>query len=66
MAIGKNRAVFPQLTLIGAYLDSTLAEDGGKGDNLKKPKRLCVYLQDFAPPPTWCATCTPPGRRTKK
>jgi hypothetical protein len=31
-AIAKNKAAFPQLTLIGTYLDTTLAEANGEED----------------------------------
>lgn len=46
-AIARNKAAFPQLTLISAYLDATLTETDGEGDYLQKLEGLCSYLQEL-------------------
>ena len=46
-AIARNKAAFPQLALIGAYLDATLTEAGGEEDYLQKLEGLCAYLREL-------------------
>jgi hypothetical protein len=46
-AIVKNKAAFPELTLLGVYLDKR-APQAGEQDYLGKLEGLCAYLQGLS------------------
>lgn len=46
--IARNKAAFPQLTLISSYLDATLAQTDGEEDYLQKLEGLCAYLRELS------------------
>lgn len=47
-AIARNKAAFPQLTLISSYLDATLAQTDGEEDYLQKLEGLCAYFRELS------------------
>ncbi|WP_162056129.1 hypothetical protein [Pontibacter pamirensis] len=47
-AIARNKAAFPQLSLISTYLGTTLAEADEEEDYLQRLEGLCAYLHELS------------------